>query len=482
MKFSKVLLQDYLCTKDGQKIFTFFNNFDSIIKNTPQKFYSFTDSLLDMPLAKDSYFLAYGDQKPDKKIKTIDEFVKVFAIKNKADAEDLQYSIPDISVGLYLFFPEFAFPYLFHSHFYKLKQICDYFDIQIPDLPGRKQHLDRCNYYLELCKIFYEFRKENNLSSVEFCTFLYGFALRFCEEYTLEDLSAPMGIYIVGAAKEDVEARRKLQGNDKFLWQGKEEMQPGDIVLMYDLSPYSRISSVWRAVSPGYDDPFHCYPGKVILGYPVEIPPVSFKELAADPLLGKNGLVKAHMQGVNGRSFSVEEYNAILKIIKKKGGNTAKLPPAPEKSKINTKDIICEHDVELKLLEPFLRKLGYQDKEWVTQMRVRMGRNERLIPDYVLHAVETRNEEKGVFVWEAKYRIVTKKQFADDFGQVRSYARRLGCRGLGLVSLEGIILADEQSEFDRDKSIFYSWNELEKPEIFKKVKLYLTKICPPVKK
>ena len=111
-----------------------------------------------------------------------------------------------------------------------------------------------------------------------------------------------------------------------------------------------------------------------------------------------------------------------------------------------------------------------------------MGRNERLIPDYVLHAVETRNEEKGVFVWEAKYRIVTKKQFADDFGQVRSYARRLGCRGLGLVSLEGIILADEQSEFDRDKSIFYSWNELEKPEIFKKVKLYLTKICPPVKK
>ena len=482
MKFSKILLQDYLYTEEGRNIFTFFSNFSTIIKETPQKFYSFTDSLLNVPLAKESYFLAYDDLKINKKIKTIDAFVKLAQIKGKRITADDLYYVPDYSIELFLTLPDFAFPYLFHSHFYKLKQICDYFDIQIPDLPGRNQYVERCNYYIALCKIFYEFRMEHNLSPIEFCTFLYGFALRFCEKYTFDNLQKPMNIYIVGASRGDVENRTILHNDDKFLWQGKEEMQPGDIVLMYDLSPYSRISSIWRAVSPGYDDPFHCYPGKVILGYPVEIPSISFRELAADPVLGKNGLVKAHMQGVNGRSFSVEEYNAILKIIKKKGGNTAKLPPAPEKSKINTKDIICEHDVELKLLEPFLRKLGYQDKEWGTQMRVRMGRNERLIPDYVLHPVEKRNEEKGVFVWEAKYRIPTKKQMNDDFGQARSYARRLNCRGMGLVSLEGIVLADAQTDFDINKSEFYSWNDLEKPEIFKKVKSYLTKICPPVKK
>ena len=68
MKFSKILLQDYLYTEEGRNIFTFFSNFSTIIKETPQKFYSFTDSLLDVPLAKDSYFLAYDDLKINKKM------------------------------------------------------------------------------------------------------------------------------------------------------------------------------------------------------------------------------------------------------------------------------------------------------------------------------------------------------------------------------------------------------------------------------
>lgn len=482
MKFSKILLQDYLNSPDGKKVFIFFKNFQSILDKNKKSFYSFVNSLLDVSLAEETYNLSDYNWKTDKKFRTINDFIKFATIKNKTDAEEIQFWIPEISISFFLLAPDFAFPYLYHSHFYKLKQICDYFDILLPDVPGRNLRLERCNYYLELCKVFYEFRKENNLSPVEFCVFLYGFAPRFCEKNTLENLPDAMNVYIVGAAKEDVENRGNIKGDEITLWQGREEIQPGDIVLMYDLSPYSCISSIWRAVSPGYDDPFHYYPGKIILGYPVEIPPIPFRELAKNSILGKNGLVKAHMQGVNGRTFSINEYEEILKIIKKKNKKIKNLPSAPKINIINTKDITCEHDVEKRLLEPLLEKFGYKSKEWITQMRVRMGRHERLIPDYVLHAVEKRNEEKGEFVWEAKYRIPTKKQLNEDFGQARSYARRLKCKGMGLVSLEGIVLADEQSDFDINKSITFSWNELENPECFKKAKLYLCKICPPLKK
>ena len=43
-------------------------------------------------------------------------------------------------------------------------------------------------------------------------------------------------------------------------------------------------------------------------------------------------------------------------------------------------------------------------------MTLRMGRNDRVFPDYALFANDRRGEESARFIWEAKYRIANERQ------------------------------------------------------------------------
>lgn len=113
--------------------------------------------------------------------------------------------MPFYSILSFLVYPEYAFPYLFPCHFYKIDEICQKFNISLPLVPGKTKHLERCNYYFDLCRTFYDFRKQYDLSPIELCVFLYGFAPRFLENFIETALPEPNRIYIVGATSEDVE-------------------------------------------------------------------------------------------------------------------------------------------------------------------------------------------------------------------------------------------------------------------------------------
>ncbi|MDE7371518.1 MAG: hypothetical protein K2N07_07245, partial [Desulfovibrio sp.] len=239
----------------------------------------------------------------------------------------------------------------------------------------------------------------------------------------------------------------------------------------YELAPYSHISSIWRAVSPGYDDPFRFWPGVVWLGQPVPIPPVSLEELKADPVWSQKGLVKANMQGVSGRGCSRKEYAALLNILQQKGFDITTLPALPELAGRPDIPLTCERDVEQYLLEPFLRQLGLTEKDWLRQMLLRMGRGVRYYPDYVIHAETERGNEKGAFVCEAKFRIVSEKQRREAFEQAKSYARRLECRGLLLASCEGIWLSFARDNFAFEKMEFLDWPALTEPDVLHRVRL-----------
>ena len=265
-------------------------------------------------------------------------------------------------------------------------------------------------------------------------------------------------------------------------WQGNEEMLPGDIVLIYETTPFSRIGSVWRAVSPGFDDPFHYYPGKVYLSHPIKIPYLYFNALLHDPVWGKKPLVKAHMQGVNGKPVTCEEYEALKRMIKQRDPrfDLNKLPNPPLYSQFYREDLQTEKDIEEMLLNPLLEKLGYNiKKEFVRQFPIRMGRGIRYYPDYALHASGKNGGEHADFIWEAKYRIPTKKQLMEDFGQAKSYAMRLGTNGVGLVSMEGIWVVAAEDHFNFEKLKKYSWEELEDPEIFAALKAFLYRLAKP---
>lgn|GEM_PF-6541460 len=74
-----------------------------------------------------------------------------------------------------------------------------------------------------------------------------------------------------------------------------------------------------------------------------------------------------------------------------------KLLPKLENIEIQTIEIKNERDVEIYLLEPLLEKLGYSQQDWKRQLKVRMGRREKIIPDYVIFPIKKRemNQDFG---------------------------------------------------------------------------------------
>ncbi len=112
-----------------------------------------------------------------------------------------------------------------------------------------------------------------------------------------------------------------------------------------------------------------------------------------------------------------------------------------------SEDIFEEKDVEQKLLEPLLEKLGYTPKNWIRQMPLRMGRGIRYYPDYVINPKIKRGDEKADFIWEAKLSISNDKKLRKDFYQAKSYALRLKADGLGLIALEGIWISFSKDDF-----------------------------------
>ena len=143
---------------------------------------------------------------------------------------------------------------------------------------------------------------------------------------------------------------------------------------MYLVTPRKSIGSIWRACSDGFVDPFFHYHGTVWICNPVKTEPVTFAELKKHPLLSKKPAVKAHFQGPSSKaSLSVEEYEAILKLMQEKGQDLALLPRLPLNKNLPDIDLQNERDVEVQLIEPFIMRLGYKNNDWVRQMPVKNG-------------------------------------------------------------------------------------------------------------
>ena len=474
MEFRKVLLQDYMQTERGLLLNDFFVNLSHKfeVRDNDIEFHQTVNSWLN---GKQCSEAAYGEKNDliDVEVEecnSFDDFIKATTIDflDEVEAHQLQESIPILSIELFVKYPEYAFPYLFPRNFYKMQAICRMFDIPLAELP-QKDHKKRFLYYFELCRALHEFRRQHNLSPIELCVFVYGFAERMVDDYICENMTNVNGIYMVYASKGDVEnfLSKDLAPDVITIWQGCPEMMPGDIVLMYETTPYKRIGSVWKAVSPGFDDPFDYYPGKVFLGEPIKIPHITFKKLAEDDVWSKNAAVKAHMQGGSRRLCSVKEYDALKCLISNVDANfdLSKLPPSPQDMKLFCGPLNVEKDVEEKLLEPFLKSIGFTEGEWKRQYSIRVGRNNSARPDYVVGLKERNDSATADFVFEAKLTIPTKRQLRKDFGQARPYGLMLAAKVIALVSREGIWLSSHEDGFDYDKLAFYNWEQLTKAEV-----------------
>lgn len=388
------------------------------------------------------------------------------------DRADLLNLLTELSVGLYTCFPEYYFPYFFRRHFYLLKQICDTFNIPLPELPKKKHLEKRLAYYFELCRVFYEFRKNRNLSPAELCAFLYSFAPNFISQEADNGLPKPMKVWIVGGGinnNGDPEFLDNANKDTISTWQGNIDTRRGDIVLVYCLAPRSYIHSIWRAKTDGYIDPFYYFYNQIWVCDPIKTPPVTYEDLRKDPVLSQNSLVRSSMQGLNGRRFSYREYEAILKIMERKGQDLSLLPRID--TILDTGDdeafLKDERDVEIHLVEPLLEKLGYKNNDWTRQMAVRMGSGEKIYPDYAFFTKQNKGEEQARMIVEAKYRIKAQKELFKAYWQAKSYALRLQSVVFVIAAVEGVwIFTLEKTGFNFDKHIHKTWKEIYHPDIF----------------
>jgi hypothetical protein len=381
-------------------------------------------------------------------------------------------NIAAFSTALYLYNSDYYFPYLFIRQFYEIKNIFDEFGIFLPQVPPKKNQMERRKYYWELCKSIINFRKINGIGSKEVPAFLYGFAINVIIRYKLDNLSLkPKKAFFIGGGKKangvdvsgDFDDLDEANETTIYNWQGNPDSQPGDIIVMYCLSPRSYIHSIWRAVTPGSVDPFFYFYQNVFIGNPIHVKHISWNEIKNDDLLAEMPLVKGNMQGINGRLIEKIYYDRILELLKQKQQDTSNIPKL-ENTEIEIVNLNNESDVELKLLEPLLLRLGYSKNDWQRQVKVKIGRTERIIPDYVIFPDLIKGNEKGHWIWEAKYSIPNHKQLKEDANQAKSYALRFQSQGFSLVAKEGLWISDKDMSIDQLK--YFTWKQLESNDYF----------------
>lgn len=354
------------------------------------------------------------------------------------------------------------FPYLFQECFCVLTAIADMFDIELPNIPGKAQYLERILYYGDLCNTFIDFANEHKMCPEELYAFLYEYAPACVggTDWASYDIPEPRNVFVFGYGKEYPEKDPKR----KWICQGNPDMQPGDIGILYHWAPDSCYTSIWRAISLGFYDPLGIHDRYVCYGNPILIPRITYTDLKADPIFKETTLVKQSMLRMDGAPMLPSEYMHLLEMARARGEISGNVPTFELRKEIEYGELLLERDVEIQLLEPLLLRLGWKPENWCRQMPVRVGREMSKYPDYVINPICTKYNERGDIVLEAKLTIPNKKQVDHDRGQANSYAKLLGAHAYVLVAREGIWIAEKDDGFSEIKG--YTWKELEDEDAF----------------
>lgn len=384
------------------------------------------------------------------------------------DFKNILGIIQPISYVLSRFASEYFFPYLFLCRIFELNKMADYFNIDLPNIPNRINYKGRYIYYWELCEVFYEFRKENELSPEELWAFLYDFAPNNIQNEKT-DIPKPSQAWFIGG---------RLYPEDKSLdskfWQSNPDTAKGDILVHYETSPVSAITCIETSLTNGVIDPLFQYYGCIYIGNRIDIPHISLKELQADEYFSKHSLIRKKFQGVNGWRMSSEDYSELLRVIKAKGFDTDTLPKLYAPTMPKNVNIEIERDVEQQ--EPLLNSMGwYENKDFIRQLPIHAGRGHRIFPDYALHYDNKPDEEKAKVLIEAKLYMKNNQEIEAAFLQARSYACLLESSVIVLCDKQCLIIYEKRQSFDRDRYKKYYWIELENPDLFNELKNKLNK-------
>ena len=360
-------------------------------------------------------------------------------------------------------YPEYFVPYYFPFSFNVLQIIAEKFEIILPPIPLKKDYNERVYYYGDICRVLTEFRVENGLSPYELYAFLYDFAPKYIggmKSYIIEDLPEARDACFIGASTTD--PAYSEDPDTITAWQCHEDTRPGDMIVMYLRTPVSAVTSVWRACSLGFIDPFCYYYRFTYINKPVKINPVTQRMIKNDPVLGDLSIVKKNMQGINGVELLPSAYNRLMDLA---GAEVYRFLQEENPRA----DIKREKDVEDKLIKPLIKRLGYNEEEYIQQLNMEIGNhNHTLIPDFVLLPQQAPGHYSGFAIIEAKKTIPNEKFLSATKTQARSYAKLLNTRYSIIASQEKVWVTSSKDDYDADIFIA-TWQELNDPDTFFKL-------------
>ncbi|MCH3992843.1 MAG: restriction endonuclease subunit R [Prevotella sp.] len=353
-----------------------------------------------------------------------------------------------LSLLLYYFDPFFK-PMMLVERFDIFQRSCDMLGIDLPPIPRTKAYKDYLLYYYDLCENLKDFQNEYGLSDAEVCACIYDYGgrvlLEESENKVPQELPQPVNVWLTGASGSGDFALLDAIKNSpvqrkSMVWAGNEHTRTGDIVVMYCTSPRCYIHSIWRAGSGSVFNPFDYYHDRIQICDGHAIPEITYKELKADPYFSKVPIVRKNLQGVKGVELKAEDYDRLLKLIQQKGGDISCLPHLFSGTAFDFGKIVHEKDVEEQILIPFLKMIGYQESDWVRQLMLKAGRQEKAIPDFVFFPVGERHFESAPMVIEVKLDFSSHLELQKAFRQCLSYARMLRSRLMGICDKERLLI------------------------------------------
>lgn len=385
--------------------------------------------------------------------------------------------LSEISLVLYFYSDLFFIPVLFREQFDIFMKILDVLDIPIQELPEKSDKRARLLLYNDVNNNIANFAEKNELTIEETCACIYDFAFMLLEENEIQgELPEPTNIWLTGGSKEDYKTflQKPIKG-EKSVWACNENTKRGDIIIMYVLSPYSCIQSIWRADIDGVYTPFNYYNSRTRVTNGTIIPQITLAELKADPYFSKLGITRKNFQGVNGVQFSANDYKELQRLLREKNFDTSILPQLYRPNLEIEGNLKNEKDVEEKLLIPLLSKLGFKETDWTRQLSQKAGRKEKAIPDFVFLPTGETHFQNAPLVIEAKFDMSSNIEKTKSYNQALSYARMMKSPIFGICDRDRLIIYKEnKGHFDRFKPTFEKhWQNLNDAETFRQLKLVI---------
>ena len=366
-----------------------------------------------------------------------------------------------ITLNLYAICPKFFFPNLFVMNFIALQKFFDKYSLTLPEIPSRTDWKGRCMYYMEICKIVYQFRIDNELSPAELCALMFEYAQGHVDVKE-EALPEPSQAWLIGGTSGDGE----INANYRF-WQANPDTKRGDILIHYEKYPIKAITAVWRAEENGIVDPLFYYYSNTYAGHKMDVPHITLDELKNDeffrnPLSPVGKLINKNFQGVNGWTVSGEDYKHFLDLWKAKGYDTSKLPKLYAPELPNGVIIVHESDVSNQLLRPTLNSMGWKEGvDYKPEVHFKAGRGSAKRPDFCLHVTGEGDDLEAKVIFECKLYMKHGKEIESNFTQGRSYAKWGNAQVLVLCDKVQILVYERHNgSFDRNKFKKFYWKEV----------------------